>query len=169
MEPSKTMGQQSHMALCWLTLPSTLVSSFGDHVPKPYVLAWARTGKKQVIAQAEMFPVLVAKCTWKQQLKGRSILWFLDNESAKMAFVRCFSPVIENYFMLQLNSRFDLELQTRNWYSRVPSRSNPSDSASRLSFAEYQHCCVHEPCYEHLLKSLSDFESLMQLLERGGG
>lgn len=142
---------------------------FGDHVPQPFVTAWARAGKRQVIAQAEMFPVLAAKCTWKKQLSGRSIIWFLDNESARMAFVRCFSPVIDNYFMLQLNSKFDLELQTRNWYSRVPSKSNPSDSASRLSFTEYQHCHVQDPCYERLLKSLSDFESLMQLLERGGG
>ena len=142
---------------------------FGDHVPQPFVTAWARAGKRQVIAQAEMFPVLAAKCTWRKQLSGRSIIWFLDNESARMAFVRCFSPVIDNYFMLQLNSKFDLELQTRNWYSRVPSKSNPSDSASRLSFTEYQNCHIQDPCYERLLKSLSDFESLMQLLERGGG
>ena len=58
---------------------------FGDHVPQPFVTAWARAGKRQVIAQAEMFPVLAAKCTWRKQLSGRSIIWFLDNESARMA------------------------------------------------------------------------------------
>ena len=57
---------------------------FGDHVPQPFVTAWARAGKRQVIAQAEMFPVLAAQCTWRKQLSGRSIIWFLDNESARM-------------------------------------------------------------------------------------
>ena len=119
-----------HATLTPVCLNSAVMqrTCIGDHVPQPFAITWARTGKKQVIAQAEMFPVLAAKCTWGKQLKGRSILYFLDNESARMAFVRCFSPVIDNYFMSQLNSQFDLELQTRNWYSRVPSKSNPRRS-----------------------------------------
>lgn len=140
---------------------------FGDHVPEAFVRTWARHGKRQVIAQAEMFPVLVAKCTWGDRLKGRCILWFLDNEAARTAFVRCFSPVVDNFFMLQTNSKLDVDLQVKNWYSRVPSKSNPADSASRLEFSEYNHAVWNPPCYEKLLKSLDDFESLMMLLEKG--
>eukprot|EP00435_Cladocopium_sp_Y103_P006271 s3880_g2.t1 len=73
-------------------------SVFGDHVPNEFSSVWSRHGKKQVICQAEMLPVLVAKCTWKQNMTGRSILWFLDNEAARMSFVRNFSPVIDNFF-----------------------------------------------------------------------
>ena len=142
---------------------------FGDYIPDLFVSKWTREGKKQVIAQAEMMPVLAAKCTWTSLLKGRNILWFLDNESAKMAFVRCFSPVLDNFFMLQANSKLDVQLQIRNWYSRVPSKSNPSDSASRLDLSVYPHSTVHTPCYDRIFESLKIFEDEMKLLERGVG
>ena len=140
---------------------------FGDYVPMSFVTQWTRHGKKQVIAQAEMFPVLAAKCTWEQFLRNRNVLWFLDNESARMAFVRCFSPILDNFFMLQTNSKLDVELQIRNWYSRVPSSSNPSDSASRLDFSEYFDSSRHTPCYQKLSESLVHFEALMKMLEEG--
>lgn len=140
---------------------------FGDHVPSALTEKWRRSGKRQVIAQAEMLPVLVSKITWEDALRNRNVLWFLDNESAKMAFVRCFSPVLDNFFMLQMNSKLDVELQIRNWYSRVPSKSNPSDSASRLDFSEYSCSDVCAPCYSKLLESLESFEALVELLEKG--
>eukprot|EP00435_Cladocopium_sp_Y103_P041299 s7_g11.t1 len=80
-----------------------------------FVEVWQRSGKKQVIAQSEIFPVVTSKDAWKDQLSGRSVLWFLDNESAKAT----------------------LGVQARNWYCRVPSKSNPSDDASRLEFSAY--------------------------------
>ena len=55
---------------------------FGDHVPGNFVEMWQRAGKKQVTAQAEIFPVLIAKETWQSEISGRSVLWFLDNDSA---------------------------------------------------------------------------------------
>ena len=103
---------------------------FGDHVPQMFVNAWMRFGKRQVIAQTEIFPVLVAKETWANVLAGRSVLWFLDNESAKMALIRIFSPILDSFLLLQTNAKLDLETQSKNWYSRVPSRSNPSDCIS---------------------------------------
>ena len=53
---------------------------FGDHIPTAFVEFWKRSGKRQVISQAEIFPVLVAKETWGHILENRSVLWFLDNE-----------------------------------------------------------------------------------------
>ena len=64
---------------------------FGDKVPSDFVEVWIRGGKKQVISQTEIFPVLVAKETWSETISFRSVLWFLDNESAKMALIRSFS------------------------------------------------------------------------------
>ena len=63
---------------------------FGDFVPKVCVAAWTKHGKRQVIAQAEIFPVLAAKETWSSEIACRSVIWFLDNESAKMALIRNF-------------------------------------------------------------------------------
>ena len=73
----------------------------GDHIPGDFVKLWTRSGKKQVIAQAEIFPVVIAKSTWNQILEGRSILWFLDNESARMSLVRNFSPILDSFFLAE--------------------------------------------------------------------
>jgi hypothetical protein len=111
---------------------------FGDWVPDTWVQKWKAGGKKQLICQAEIFPVLVSKATWKEELRQRAILWFIDNNAAFSAVIRSFSPVIENYELLVLNANLDLQLQSMQWYARVPSKSNLSDSASRLDFQELE-------------------------------
>eukprot|EP00435_Cladocopium_sp_Y103_P033887 s2267_g8.t1 len=83
---------------------------FGDRIPARFVELWSRSEKKQVIA--EVFPVIISKATWGAKLQGRTVLWFLDNDSARMALVRDFSSVFENFFLLQLNAK-------------MPSKSNP--------------------------------------------
>ena len=123
---------------------------FGDKVPIEWLDQWRREGKRQMICQAEIFPILVAKMTWGSIIKGRSILWFIDNNSALASMIRAYSPVLENYDLLRLNARLDVQLQCLNWYSRVPSKSNISDDASRLQFAAlerlgFQRC---NPIYD---------------------
>eukprot|EP00435_Cladocopium_sp_Y103_P053347 s684_g17.t1 len=140
---------------------------FGDHVPSAFVNMWQRAGKRQVIAQAEIFPVLIAKETWQSRIDGRSVLWFLDNESARAALVRCFSPILDNFLLLQLNAKLDSDIQARHWYSRVPSRSNPSDDASRLDFAAYTFSERVHPSYEKALKAVDNFWQLMRKIEKG--
>eukprot|EP00435_Cladocopium_sp_Y103_P030657 s5118_g7.t1 len=130
---------------------------------------WQRAGKRQVIAQAEIFPVSVSKDTWKSLLSGRSVIWFLDNESARSALVRCFSPILDNFCLLQLNARLDTDMQSRNWYARVPSKSNPSDSASRLEFSSYSSSEQVKPSYDATSKAISHFWQLMEKIEKGGG
>eukprot|EP00435_Cladocopium_sp_Y103_P059286 s1864_g21.t1 len=140
---------------------------FGDHVPEDFTSMWGRHGKRQVIAQAEIFPVLIAKETWATLLEGRSVLWFLDNESARMALIRNFSPILDNFCLLQLNSKLDVAIQARHWYNRVPSKSNPSDSASRLDFSSYSFASQCNPVYSSAMQSLRRFQELASLVERG--
>ena len=140
---------------------------FGDHIPDPFVAFWKRSGRKQVISQAEIFPVLVAKETWKQVIENRSILWFLDNDSARMALVRNYSPVLDNFCLLQLNAELDVKIPTRNWYSRVPSQNNPSDDASRLEFEAYSYAIQSQPCYAMALEALESFQKLTVSVEIG--
>ena len=106
-------------------------------------------GKSQLIGQAEIFPTLVSKRTWRCNLELRPVLWFVDNSSAQAALVRSFSPAWENYELLTINSVLGVALQSLNWYSRVPSKSNPGDAPSRLEFSQldaqgYVRC---KPCY----------------------
>ena len=111
---------------------------FGDYVPENWVTKWRAEGKKQLICQAELFPIIIAKNTWRELLYGRSILWFIDNNSSLAAVIRSYSPVLENYEMLVINARLDVELQALHWYTRVPSKSNLSDDPSRLKFSELE-------------------------------
>ena len=128
---------------------SNLALMFGDEIPHEWTSKWKSEGRKQLICQAELFPVIIAKNTWKDFLKGRSILWFIDNNSSLAAIIRSYSPVLDNFEMLVINARLDTELQCLHWYSRVPSRSNLSDDPSRLVFKElesqgFKRCT---PCY----------------------
>ena len=113
-----------------------LALMFGDEIPSEWTAKWKSEGRKQLICQAEIFPVSIAKNTWKDTLRGRSILWFIDNNSSLAAIIRWYSPVLDNFEMLVINARLDTELQCLHWYSRVPSRSNLSDDPSRLVFEE---------------------------------
>ena len=49
------------------------------------------------------------------------------------------------------SARLDIESRALGWYSRVPSKSNPSDAASRLEFKSYSDCKRVHPSYKALL------------------
>ena len=85
---------------------------FGDSVPHEWVDRWRSQGKKQLICQAEIFPILVAKSTWPQLISCRAVLWFVDNNSALAAVIRSFSPIVENFELLVLNAELDVKLHS---------------------------------------------------------
>ena len=123
---------------------------FGDDVPKEWTEKWKAGGRKQLICQAEFFPVLVAKATWKDLISERAVLWFIDNNSSLSTIIRSYSPILDNFEMLMINAQLDLQLQALRWYSRVPSVSNLGDEPSRLKFEEMENngflrC---DPCYK---------------------
>ena len=89
---------------------------FGGHIPSSLVDDWRAKGNKQVVAQAEIFPILVSKETRADVISQRSLLWFTDNEAARMALIRNYSPVIDNFLLLQVNSQLDLRVEARHWY-----------------------------------------------------
>ena len=110
---------------------------FGDHVPRKFLEDWKKGGKTQVIFQAELFPIWIAKATWRGLLSHRQVIWFVDNEAARAAMVRSYSPLLDSMELIRNCAYEDVEAQSLNWYARVPSRSNLSDAASRLEFACY--------------------------------
>ena len=121
--------------LCDLASGSYLF--FGDHVPRNYVEAWMKGGKEQVICQAELFPIWVSKVTWRNLLSGRQVLWFCDNEAARSAMIRSYSPLLDSMQIVRQCAFEDVAAQSTNWYARVPSKSNLADAASRLDFSCY--------------------------------
>ena len=75
--------------------------------------------------------------------------------------------MLDNFFLLQLNAKTDVEVQARNWYSRVPSKSNPSDNASRLEFSDYKNALQCTPDYTSALDSLSESWKLLGMIQKG--
>ncbi|CAE7239837.1 unnamed protein product [Symbiodinium sp. CCMP2456] len=70
---------------------------FGEKIPGDFVAAWSSSGKRQLVGQAEVLPVLVAKVVWADRLRHRKVLWFMDNDSAKAALGSGSSPVMDMY------------------------------------------------------------------------
>ncbi|CAE7670291.1 unnamed protein product [Symbiodinium sp. CCMP2592] len=110
---------------------------FGELIPKAFIDSWGAHGKRQLVGQAEVLPVLVAKIVWAEFLKGRKVLWFIDNDSAKAALGSGSSPVLATCALLCVGAHIDVSLEAAHWYARVPSKANLADDASRLIFGSY--------------------------------
>lgn len=78
------------------------------------------------------------------------------------------SPVLDNFCLLQFNAQLDMLVQARHWYARVPSKSNPSDDASRLDFSPYTFAAKSTPCYTLATEALKSFQRLTESVEKGG-
>ena len=97
---------------------------FSCEVPAPIVARWTSGGKRQVIGQAEVFPVLVAKLTWAEQLKGMRNIYFIDNDSARYALIAGASPISSTKVLLLYNTVLDAMSPALHWYARVPTEAN---------------------------------------------
>eukprot|EP00435_Cladocopium_sp_Y103_P001523 s5575_g1.t1 len=124
---------------------------FGDDVPTKYVSEWVKYGKKQVIYQAELFPIWIAKVTWRSIITGRQVLWFCDSEAARSAMVRAYSPILDSMQLARNAAWEDVNAQSTNWYARVPSKPKISDAASRLNLGWYHNMgfAKVQPVYAH--------------------
>ena len=112
---------------------------FGCPVPEALVLKWRRSGRTQLIFFTEILPVLVAKKTWSEILKNRRVFFYIDNEAAKAALIRGFSPLLDASDMLFEIFEQDVLLRCLPWYSRVPSKSNCADAAWKPHSAQAAH------------------------------
>ena len=112
---------------------SDLLECFGAVVSKETTQAWKTwEDQRQVIGQAELFPLLVSRLTWPEILKGRRTIYFLDNESARIAMVRAYSPVLCSLSIVMSCLKWDVDNESSAWYARVPTASNPGDAPSRM-------------------------------------
>ena len=100
---------------------------------KAYIETWkSKAEQTQVIGQAELFPLLVARLTWPDILAGRRCMYFLDNESARIAMVKAYSPVLCSLSIVMSCLKWDYDSDSVGWNARVPTASNPGDAPSRM-------------------------------------
>ena len=110
----------------------------------------SRDDQLQVIGQAEVFPVLVSRLTWGTRLRGRNVIYFVDNESARLALIKMYSPVLPTLDILMQITAWDFANQSHPWYSRVPTYSNIGDDPSRMCakfLKEHLGAIVVEPVW----------------------
>ena len=93
----------------------------------------SKVGQKQIIGQAEILPILVAKIIWEDHIASNKVIYFIDNDSARLALIRGYSPVLASLHMVMKCARLDAESRSCSWYARVPTKSNIADEPSRMS------------------------------------
>jgi hypothetical protein len=106
---------------------------FGCHIHPELVARWRKGDKMQFIGQAEIYPLVLARSTWK--FVDRRVLYFVDNDSARFAAIACYSPIRDSLDLLWQIALLDTDRHNISWYDRVPTLSNLSDAPSRLEFA----------------------------------
>ena len=107
---------------------------FGIKIPVEFVSEWTTTGHKQVVGQAELLPILIARRMWKRHLVGQKTLIFIDNDAAREGAVKGYSPSDFSRHIIQAISHEETLLPCWPWFARVASCANIADGPSRLKF-----------------------------------
>jgi hypothetical protein len=114
-------------------VPGMQPESFGAKMSSELVQSWCtKEGQTQVIGQAEIYPVLVARHTWGPYLRNRKVIYFIDNDSARLSLIKSYSPVLPSLSIIVKCSAWDNENGSISWYARVPTASNIADDPSRF-------------------------------------
>ena len=133
--------------LCMPNLPWRVIQF---HIPAELLDLWTSRGSKHAVAQTELYPVLVAKLTWKRYLHHTDLLHFTDSNVVKSALVSGTSSSLSSRELLWDISAIELELGGRVWASRVPSEYNPADLPSRMQWSEllgWHDAVLDEPTF----------------------
>jgi hypothetical protein len=109
---------------------------FGFKVNDPLVQRWLDTGKKQLVTEAELYAVLTAVTAWSDRISRSRVLIFVDSEPAMYSLIRGTSDIDPCAEIVHEYSRVQACNQSFSWFVRIPSKSNPADSPSRLQLNE---------------------------------
>ena len=113
--------------------PLAQAECFGAKLSERTISEWrTRLGQDQVIGQAELFPLLVSRLTWASRLRNRRVLYFIDNEAARIGMVKAYSPVLPSLNLIMSCLGWDYSNNSQAWFARVCSYSNIADGPSRL-------------------------------------
>ena len=123
---------------------------FGTKISDDLVRSWIKiTNKRQLVTEAEIFAVLFSFRLWFEKFCDKKLIIFVDSEPTMFSFIRGAShseicnDLVRNFFLIQGKSH------CFQWFSRVPTKSNPADLPSRLKLEEasalYGAEIVHVP------------------------
>ena len=107
---------------------------FGVVLPREIEARWRASGVEQVIAQAELLPILLALLVWRARLSGIYVIWWVDNDRARQGLVNGYSRSLRNARLIDDTLLFMSTMCTYSWYARVPTECNVADLPSRLEW-----------------------------------
>ncbi len=107
---------------------------FEEQIASTLVRQWQADGTENVIAQAELLPVVVSRHLWSSTINDSRCFFMIDNDGVRAALINSSSSSLMNRFLLTKIAEQEQELTSFPWYARVPSASNLADAPSRLSF-----------------------------------
>ena len=107
---------------------------FGEAVPTAIMEDLFKRSKNP-IHELEVLPVLIATLAWGHLFTCAQVIYFIDNESARMAYIRGTGETLRASLLVQSFVEIEAAQQHRVWFGRVPSHSNPAESPSRLDFS----------------------------------
>ena len=92
--------------------------------------------KESYMGQLELLAAPFAFSTWQDRVKNRSIILFMDNDSAAASLVKGYSPKIDSGAIVGEFWLLVAQLRAHVYIDRVESKSNIADGPSRNQFDE---------------------------------
>ena len=119
--------------------------------------------QKQIIGQAEIVPMLVARLIWSGKLKDRDVINYVDNDAARYSTIKGSSPSRRSAWLIHAFWETEAINRSSTWISRVPTVCNVGDGPSRLEWEELKRL------YPRYVKREWSGEQDRALLSRWGG
>ena len=107
---------------------------FGETIPNALVRERQAGGAQNVISQAELLPVWVARDTWGNKLDNRRVFYMIGNDGARAALINMSSSSIVNKALLIGIANQEVATDSFPWFTRVPSKSNLAEGAVEERF-----------------------------------
>ena len=77
-------------------------------------------------------------------MKGRRVIYFVDNDSARMALIKSYSPVLYPLRIIEQCAQWDCRNNSTAWVARVPTEANCADGPSRMMLVDMVRDCGAE-------------------------
>lgn len=130
-------GGSGGFLVVWLQGGTQIREGFVAKIPEEIYELWSPGDKK--IAQLELMMVLYGLVNRPSHFRGRRGIWFIDNIAALMSLIRGRSSSSDLDRISSMIHVALFALRCWAWWEYIPSKSNWSDSISRLGFDDPWH------------------------------
>ena len=90
------------------------------------------TSRKTIIFECDFFAVLCALVTWQDSLRQSNVVIHTDNDAVRDCFISCHTGSDNALPILDVWLKFESNVESSVWVTRVPTESNIHDDRSRL-------------------------------------